>query len=131
MSKATRKYICEGQSHGGPTCGTSLNLMKRLLYSHIMYGSGYVSFENGWFIGGSSDLSPIGKIQHAAKQFADAKRSFGVHVATVALYLDFFNGFAPPRHLYIPVIYTVLLALHRWGLPYRSDTARGISSVPG
>ena len=50
----SRNYKCQGQGTGGPTCGTSLNLMKRLMYSHIMYGSSYVSFENSWFVGGVS-----------------------------------------------------------------------------
>ena len=106
-------FKCQGQGMGGPTCGTSLNLMKRLMYAHIMYGSSYVSFENSWFVGGTSALSPIGKIQHAAKEFIDSKGSLGVHIATAALYLDYFSGFCPPRHLYSGDLYRV------WGnLPY-------------
>jgi len=83
------------------------------MYAHIMYGSSYVSFENSWFVGGTFALSPIGKIQHAAKEFIDSKGSLGVHIATAALYLDYFSGFCPPRHLYSGDLYRV------WGnLPY-------------
>ncbi len=35
--------------HHGPTFGTSLSLMKRLMYSQILYNSMLVSFESGWF----------------------------------------------------------------------------------
>ena len=106
-------YTCQNQGQGGPHCGTSLNLMKRLMYSHLMYGSAYVSFENGWFVGDTDELSPIGKMQHAAQAFMEQQGSLGTHVATVALYLDFFSGFAPPRHLYTGNLYRV------WGnLPY-------------
>ena len=111
-STISRNYTCHSQGDGGPTCGTSLNLMKRLMYSHMMYGSSYVSFENGWFIGSTANLSPIGKIQHAAKAFA-SEMPLGVHVATIGLYLDFFAGLCPPRHLYSGNLY------RSWGnLPY-------------
>ena len=56
-----RNYTCKGQ--GEPKCGTSLNLMKRLMFAQILYGSSYVSFENSWFYGNSDNLSPIGKMQ--------------------------------------------------------------------
>jgi hypothetical protein len=32
---------CSNQGEGGPTCGTSLNLMKRLLYAQIAYQPAY------------------------------------------------------------------------------------------
>ena len=109
----SRNYTCQDQSMGGPSCGTSLNLMKRLMYAQMMYGSGYVSFENGWFVGETTTLSPIGMIQHAAKAFIKSEHSLGVHIATTALYFDFFSGFCPPRHLYTDNLYRV------WGnLPY-------------
>ena len=52
-----------GASHG-PTKGSSLSLLKRLLYSHILYNSVAVGFESGWFVG--EGLSPIGRIQQSA-----------------------------------------------------------------
>ena len=87
---------CTNQGEGGPTCGTSLNLMKRLLYSQLAYNPGYASFENGWFDGTS--MTPIGSIQAAAKQWMTAN-PLGVHVAPVALLMDYFQGFVPPRQL--------------------------------
>ena len=113
QTKPDIQYECSSQNDGGPTCGTSLNLMKRLMFAHIMYGSAYVSFENGWFLGSTSTLSPIGGIQYGAKQFIEREGPQGVHVATMALFLDFFTGLCPPRHLYTSNLY------RSWGnLPY-------------
>lgn len=83
----------------GPRCGTSLNLMKRLLYAQMMYNSAYVSFEDGWFTenNNSSTLSPIGLIQHNAYLWSMKMPSLGTHVPTIALYLDFFSGWTAPR----------------------------------
>ena len=94
------KYACNGQVYGGPTCGTSLNLMKRLMYAHIMYNSAYMGFENGWFVGSTDSLSPIGLIQHAAKEWLDNFGTVGTHLATNALLMDFYAGWNPPRHFY-------------------------------
>jgi len=93
-------FTCFDQSYGGPTCGTSLNLMKRLMYAHIMYNSAYMGFENGWFIGSTNSLSPIGLIQHAAKEWLDDFGTVGTHLATVALLMDFYTGWNPPRNFY-------------------------------
>ena len=84
----------------GPTCGTSLNLMKRLMYAQMLYNSGYVSFEDGWFYGSQNDtLSPIGLIQHHAFLWTQGVPLLaqGVHVPTVAFYLDFLSGWTAPR----------------------------------
>ena len=101
-----RKYSCSSNSSAssavgdasGPLCGTSLNLMKRLLYAHMLYGSGYVSIERGWFYSEpSQQLSPIGLLQHNAYLWSQQAGHLGVHIAPLALYLDFFNGWAAPR----------------------------------
>ena len=114
VQDATRSYRCSSQAEGGPTCGTSLNLMKRLMYAHIMYSSPYIGLENGWFFGSKpSLLSPIGDLQLGAKKFLTNVKTLGTHVATVALFIDFYSGFCPPRHLYSGNLYRV------WGnLPY-------------
>ena len=98
-------FTCKSQNDGGPTCGTSLNLMKRLMYSHIMYNCAYMGFENGWFVGGSDDFSPIGLIQHAAKKWLQDFGSVGTHLANVGLLLDFCSGWNPPRHFYSGNLY--------------------------
>jgi hypothetical protein len=41
-----------------PTSGTSLSLMRRLMYSQIFYNCIYVSFEAAWLNG--TVLSPVG-----------------------------------------------------------------------
>lgn len=112
----------------GPTCGTSLGLIKRLLYSQILYNSLYVSIETNFFYDNDTMvLTPIGEIQRAASQWvgsvttnADSSSQvqkyngiIGKQVVPVAVMLDFFAGWTPPRHLYTSNVYRV------WGnLPY-------------
>lgn len=99
-----------GDTHG-PTKGTSLSLLKRLLYSHILYNSVAVGFENMWFEG--EQLSPIGKMQQAAQRWVKANGQPGVMHTPVALLLDFDAGWTFPRHLYTDKLFRA------WGnLPY-------------
>ena len=84
----------------GPTCGTSLNLMKRLMYAQMLYNSGYVSFEDDWFYEDQNNtLSPIGLIQHHGFLWTQGMPLLaeGVHVPTIAFYLDFLSGWTAPR----------------------------------
>ena len=100
-----------GSDTHGPTKGTSLSLMKRLLYSHILYNGVAVGFENGWFDGEA--LSPIGRIQQAAQRWTKECGQPGVMYTPVALLLDFHCGWSFPRHLYSGDLFRV------WGnLPY-------------
>ncbi|MBI4328046.1 MAG: hypothetical protein HY674_22675 [Chloroflexi bacterium] len=109
-----KTYGSSGHSDGyefGPTKGTSLSLMKRLLYSHILYNCVAVGFENGWLEG--DKLSPIGQIQQAAQRWVREHGQPGVMHSPVAVLLDFHSGWTFPRHLYSDKIYRV------WGnLPY-------------
>jgi hypothetical protein len=109
-----KNYGTPGTAEGspyGPTKGTSLNLMKRLLYSHILYNSMAVGFESGWIE--KDQLTPIGKIQQAANRWVRANGQPGVMQTPVALLLDFYAGWTFPRHLYSQETYRV------WGnLPY-------------
>ncbi|MGC8638575.1 MAG: hypothetical protein ACP5XB_01710 [Isosphaeraceae bacterium] len=99
-----------GDSHG-PNKGTSLSLLKRLLYSHILYNCVAVGFENGWLNG--ETLSPIGRIQQSALRWVRRNGEPGVLQTPVALLLDFHAGWTFPRHLYSGHVYRV------WGnLPY-------------
>jgi len=109
-----KTYGSSGKSDGyehGPTKGTSLSLMKRLLYSHILYNSVAVGFENGWLDG--DQLSPLGRIQQAAQRWVKEHGQPGVMHTPVAVLLDFNAGWTFPRHLYTDKVYRV------WGnLPY-------------
>ncbi|HOW65993.1 MAG TPA: hypothetical protein P5186_14515 [Candidatus Paceibacterota bacterium] len=111
-----KTYGSSGRSDGyehGPTKGTSLSLMKRLLYSHLLYNCVAVGFENGWFEGNT--LSPIGRIQQAAQRWIRETGQPGVMHTPVALLLDFEAGWTFPRHLYSDKVYRV------WGnLPYEA-----------
>jgi len=49
------------EKNGSPDKGTSLSLLKRLLYSHIFYNSFMVGFESGFI--NNDKLTPIGEIQ--------------------------------------------------------------------
>ena len=69
---------------------------------HVVYG-GCEEYE----------LTPIGRIQAAAVRFVEEHGQPGVMHAPVALLLDFFAGWTPPRHLYTRFVYQV------WGgMPY-------------
>lgn len=101
-----------GDAHG-PTKGTSLSLLKRLIYSHILYNCVAVGFENGWFDG--DKLSPIGRIQQSAQRWVKENGQPGVMHTPVALLLDFYSGWSFPRHLYSGDVYRV------WGnRPYEA-----------
>ncbi len=105
-----KTYGSEGPDNG-PKKGTSLNLLKRLLYSHILYNCVFVGFESGWLDG--NGLSPIGTIQQEAKRWVRENGSPGVMLTPIAIMTDFYAGWTFPRHLYTEHIYRV------WGnLPY-------------
>jgi len=105
-----KTYGSAGNDHS-PTKGTSLNLMKRLMVSHILYNCTLAGFESGWFNG--DELTPIGHIQKETRQWVQENGQPGVMQTPVALMLDFFSGWSFPRHLYTGNVYRV------WGnLPY-------------
>lgn len=120
-----KTYDSEGPDHG-PAKGTSLSLMRRLIYSHILYNAVAVGFEAGWFYtkdlkhfsGNKPEekmLTPIGHIQRDAVQWIKKNGQPGVMHTPVALMLDFFAGWTFPRHLYSSDVYRV------WGnLPYQA-----------
>lgn len=109
--------------NSGPEKGTSLSLMKRLMYSQILYNSALVAFEGSFLAcsqpsasgGGCAEdmLSPIGHIQQAAARWVREAGQSGPMVVPIALMLDFFAGWTFPRHLYSDDLFRV------WGnLPY-------------
>jgi len=115
----------EGGVTGGPSKGTSLSLMKRLMYSNILYNSMLVGFESSWFYAQpraalaaeppaeGDELSPIGLMQRAAGRWIREVGQPGAMVTPIVLMLDFFAGWTFPRHLYTSDVYRV------WGsLPY-------------
>ncbi|MCE5308096.1 MAG: hypothetical protein LLG20_10680 [Acidobacteriales bacterium] len=109
-----KNYGPQGKSDGfahGPAKGTSLSLMKRLMYSHILYNSMIVGFESGWIE--NNELTPIGSIQRAANRWVKNNGQPGVMQTPIALMVDFYSGWSFPRHLYTSDVYRV------WGnLPY-------------
>ena len=115
--------VHDGGMTGGPTRGTSLSLLKRLLYSQILYNSMMVGFETSYFTCASVDLAtgacegeklaPIGQLQQAVGKWIREAGPPGAMLTPVAVMLDFFAGWTFPRHLYTSDVYRV------WGnLPY-------------
>ena len=120
----------------GRFAGTSLGLLKRLIYNHYMYNCNILGFENGWFTSADTALSgadvkkdeksyiignkrsiltPIGEIQRECVKFTERYPDPGVMYTPLAIVADFFAGWVPPRHLYTGDIYKV------WGsLPYNN-----------
>lgn len=104
--------IDDEYNSGGPLKGTSLSLLKRLMYHHIFYNCVAAGFE-GSMRDASGRLSPIGKIQQNAVKWVERNGDPGVLYTPVALMNDFFSGWSFPRHLYSGQAYKV------WGnLPY-------------
>jgi hypothetical protein len=125
-----KSYESEG-ANWGPTQGSSLNLLRRLLYTHYLYNSVAIGFEQAWLMGDNVEkrllgepvpmendrslavLSPVGEIQTSANEFVAKNGQPGVMLSPTALLLDHFSGWAMPRHLYTGNVYQV------WGgMPY-------------
>ncbi len=121
------------EANCGPEHGSSLSLLKRLLYTHYLYNCVAIGFESGWLrpkrrhqagnlvVGGHTEasgpeeyeLTPIGTLQAQAAALVERCGQPGVMHAPVALLLDFFAGWSPPRHLYTSALF------QRWGsLPW-------------
>ena len=108
------KGIEDDYESGGPEKGTSLSLLKRLMYDHIAYNCVALGFESSMYMDGKT-LSPIGKIQQEAVKWLERNGDPGVMFTPVALMTDFFAGWSFPRHLYSGNAYKV------WGnLPYEA-----------
>eukprot|EP00939_MAST-03C_sp_MAST-3C-sp1_P000297 g297.t1 len=83
---------------GCDASGTSLALMKKLMIAQLVYGVSFFGLEA--FLTDGDALTPIGILQKAGKEVAEAYLSECVHLSTVAIVIDIESGFAPPRHLY-------------------------------
>jgi len=130
-----KSYESRGKNNieWGPESGTSLSLLRRLLYSQYMYHCDMLGFEQSWLTGDNTEkrisgqsvkiedegntctLSPVGKIQQYAAEFIQQHGRPGVMHTPLAIINDIFSGWVPPRHLYSTDIYKV------WGnLPYEA-----------
>ncbi len=99
----------------GPEAGSSLALLRRLIWTHVQDNSVLAGYESGWILGegDGATLSPIGRLQRDAQRVVEDRDRAGVHLTPVALMLDFASGWVPARHLYSRKAYQV------WGgVPY-------------
>ena len=92
---------CQDQGSHSATCGTSLSLMKRLMYTELLYDAAYFAFEGQWTYAadtGKEGITPIGKLQQQAKKFFSSAGTpeLGTHVTSIGIMLDFFGGWARP-----------------------------------
>lgn len=113
------KPVNPGEKGPAPLNGTSLALLKKLMYAQVFYNSLACGFEHGLYWrgkytpDGKRALSPIGKIQQEAVDWCAKHGDPGIMHAPVAVMTDFFAGWNFPRHLYSSRTYFV------WGgLPY-------------
>ena len=106
----------DGRYRSGPEEGSSLSLLKRLMYTHYLYNCVAIGFESGWLTETPPyALTPIGEVQRGAVEFVSRHGQPGVLHTPAALLLDFLSGWVPPRHLYTPYVYQV------WGgMPYEA-----------
>lgn len=122
-----------GSVEWGPESGTSLSLLRRLMYSQYMYNCDVLGFEQSWLMEDNTEkritgqsvgvdekahactLSPVGRVQQYAAEFVKQQGRPGVMYTPLAIIADFFSGWVPPRHLYTADVYKV------WGnLPYET-----------
>lgn len=115
----------------GPEYGTSASLLRRIMYIHYTYNCDILGYESGWLkedkkpdsvqnaarsgnadnmagqYGKSlcSDLTPVGVLQSDAVKFTEKHGYPGAMHTPVAVMLDFFTGYTPPRHLYTSAVY--------------------------
>ena len=132
----------DGYSYG-PLVGTSLSLLRRLIYVEYLYNSDMLGYESGLittrgcmerveagepldvnpsssdkslFTGDDAVLSPIGRLQADCKSFIARRGRAGAMYTPIAIVLSASNGWTMPRHLYAPEVYRV------WGeIPYREQ----------
>jgi hypothetical protein len=116
-----KSYESEGEMGTlkfGPTQGTSLSLLRRLLYTHYLYNAVAIGFEQAWLMGDNVEkrlngqpvpmeedrstavLAPVGETQVSANEFVRKNGQPGVMMTPAAILLDHFSGWAMPRHLY-------------------------------
>ncbi|MBQ8751913.1 MAG: hypothetical protein IJZ13_02280, partial [Clostridia bacterium] len=117
----------------GPEEGTSLSLLRRILYAEYMYGCEFLGYETSYFTDDNSErsrmnqpsstenvpvfgkLSPLGHITQYANRLMNKLPRPGGMYTPLAVVIDSFAGWLPPRYLYTPKLYQV------WGnLPYNS-----------
>lgn len=107
-----KTYDPTKEADAGPTKGTSLSLLKRLMYTQLFYNCTAVGFESSMTIG-KDKLSPLGIIQQQAAKWNERYGNLGAMYTPVALLHDFYAGWTFPRHFYSDDVYRV------WGnLPY-------------
>ncbi|MCK5774670.1 MAG: hypothetical protein KAH25_00755 [Bacteroidales bacterium] len=91
-----KAYGDEPNKKNGPTKGNSVSWMKRMLLSQYQYNSTILGFETSKFYSGTSNLSPIGKLQTDMQEFVKKYPKPGPQHTPIAFMQDFFSGWMTP-----------------------------------
>jgi hypothetical protein len=111
---ANDSFCCSEPGGTGPDCGLSLMAMKRLPYQAMMYNAWFVGSDGNPYYpgclggicanGSIGSLNPGGAVQRDQHDFAlrvggnpTRNPGLGVMLTPVALFVDVFQGFTPPR----------------------------------
>eukprot|EP01052_Picozoa_sp_SAG31_P025856 SAG31_NODE_2296_length_5987_cov_13.607677_3_plen_1013_part_00 len=111
---ANYSFCCPEPGGSGPDCGLSLMAMKRLPYQAMMYGAWFIGSDGNpsypGCLGGicanhsNGTLNPGGMVQRDQRDFAlrvggspTGNPGLGVMLVPIALLVDVFSGFMPPR----------------------------------
>ena len=101
VSVFSSDWLKNGINHksypNAPTNGNSLSLMRRLLFTHYLYGCRILSFEGGQRTS-QGTVSPIGLVQEALVQTVNQYGQAGVMHTPVALLLDYWSGWMPAQY---------------------------------
>lgn len=91
-----KSYTTSGSNYG-PTWGSSVSLMKRMMMLQYQSNAWILGFENEW--GKKENPLPVGKVQRGIYNMVmnEFPQPGNVHVP-VALLTDFFSGWMPPYH---------------------------------
>lgn len=89
---------------GGPYLGHSVGLLRAIWVTSYFAGASIVGLDGGYYSDklkeGIRQLSPLGKAFMEFTQWARKSYPRGRQVRPVALMLDYYAGWTPPRHLY-------------------------------
>ncbi len=111
----------EGGGRAGPFEGHTLGLLQALWITGYLSGAAIMGHEGAFYIdeveNGKRKYSAIGEAMHELTQWARDPEPRGKQIRPLALMLDYYAGWSPPRHYYSAIADCVV-----WhGVPYVSS----------
>ena len=93
------KSFKKDEGYAGPDRGPTESLIRRLFLVEFLYGSCILSLESA--VDRSGGITPLGVMQREAFQWCSEQSDIGVQHTPVALMMDFYSGWQPPRAAYL------------------------------